>query len=173
MKNSVSYRRRRFCVAFFFLHLYQMQVGNVSFADIGKELAESDSGSTSSERSVAGSPLLNGDASRKAEDLESEAADDLNSSFRVKKLQQIRVLEGENIQNDRKDGKEGCVEGQNEDNDGKNNEEEDNSEDNSESDDLPINELHKKRNQEQNQQKAKPQMHKKGNASTSGEKKVF
>ncbi|TRZ19731.1 hypothetical protein HGM15179_007375 [Zosterops borbonicus] len=134
---------------------------------IGKELAESDSGSTTSERSVAGSPLLNGDASRKAEDLESEAADDLNSSFHVKKLHQIRVLEGENIQNDRKDGKEGCVEGQNEDNDGKNNEEEDNSEDNSESNDLPINELHKKRHQEQNQRKAKPQMHKRGNASTS------
>lgn len=154
-----------------FFHLYQMQVGNVLFADIGKELAESDSGSTSSERSVAGSPLLNDDASQKAEDLENEAADDLNLSFHVKKLQRIMVLEGENIQNDRKDGKEGCVEGQNEDNVGKNNEEV--RCDNSETDDLPINELHKKRNQGENQPKAKTRMHKKGNASTSGEKKVF
>ncbi|RLW08874.1 hypothetical protein DV515_00002664 [Chloebia gouldiae] len=133
--------------------------------DVGKELAESNSGSTSTERSVAGSPLLNDDALQKAVDLENEAADDLNLSFQEKKLQQIMVLEGEHIQNDRNDGEEGCLEGQNEDNDRKNNEEV--LRDNSESDDLPINELHEKRNQEENQPKAKPQMHKKGNASAS------
>ncbi|XP_053797460.1 microtubule-associated protein 9 [Vidua chalybeata] len=133
--------------------------------DIGKELAESNSGSTSTERSVAGSPILNYDALQKAVDLANEAVDDLNLSFHEKKLQQIMVLEGEHIQNDRKDGEEGCLEGQNEDNDRKNNEEV--LHDNSESDDLPINELHEKRNQEENQPKAKPQMHKKGNASLS------
>ncbi|XP_021400435.2 microtubule-associated protein 9 isoform X1 [Lonchura striata] len=133
--------------------------------DVGKELAESNSGSTSTERSVAGSPLLNDDALQKAVDLENEAADDLNLSFHEKKLQQIMGVEGERIQNDRNDGEEGCLEGQNEDNDRKNNEEV--LCDNSESDDLPINELHEKRNQEENQPKAKPQMHKKGNASAS------
>ncbi|XP_063278883.1 LOW QUALITY PROTEIN: microtubule-associated protein 9 [Prinia subflava] len=133
--------------------------------DTGKELAESNSSSTSTERSVAGSPVLNDDASQKAVDSENEADDDLNLSFHVKKLQQIMVLEGENIQNDRKDGREGCVEGQNENNVRKNNEEV--LCDNSESDDLPINELHKKRNQEENQPKAKPRMHKKENASAS------
>ncbi|XP_041571796.2 microtubule-associated protein 9 isoform X5 [Taeniopygia guttata] len=61
--------------------------------DDGKELAESNSGSTSTERSVAGSPLLNDDALQKAVDLENEAADDLNLSFHEKKLQQIMVLE--------------------------------------------------------------------------------
>nr|XP_041571796.1 microtubule-associated protein 9 isoform X4 [Taeniopygia guttata] len=61
--------------------------------DVGKELAESNSGSTSTERSVAGSPLLNDDALQKAVDLENEAADDLNLSFHEKKLQQIMVLE--------------------------------------------------------------------------------
>ncbi|XP_018782227.3 microtubule-associated protein 9 [Serinus canaria] len=131
--------------------------------DIGKERAESNSGSASTERSLAGSPLLNDDALQKAVDLENEAADDLNLSFHEKKLQQIMVLEGEHIQNDREDGEEGCLEGQNEDNDGKNNEEV--LHDNSESDDLPINKLHEKRNQEENQPKAKPQMRKKGNAS--------
>ncbi|XP_039920624.1 microtubule-associated protein 9 [Hirundo rustica] len=133
--------------------------------DIGKELAESNSGSTGTERSVAGSPLLNDDASQEAVDLENEAADDLNLSFHVKKLQQIMVLDGENIQNDRKDGKEGCVQGQNEDNFRKNNEEV--LCDNSESDDLPINEQHQKRNQEENQPKSKPRMHENGNASAS------
>ncbi|XP_030803864.1 LOW QUALITY PROTEIN: microtubule-associated protein 9 [Camarhynchus parvulus] len=131
--------------------------------DIGEERAESHSGSTSTERSLAGSPLLNDDALQKVVDLENEAADDLNLSFHEKKLQQIMVLEGEPIQNDRKDGEEGCLEGQNEDNDRKNNEEV--LRDKSESDDLPINELHEKRNEEENQPKAKPQMHKKGNAS--------
>lgn len=139
------------------------------FADVGKELAESNSGSTSTERSVVGSPLLNDDALQKAVDLENEAADDLHLSFHEKKLQQIMVLEGERIQNDRNDGEEGCLEGQNGANDRKNNEEV--LCDNSESDDLPINELREKRNQEENQPKAKPQMHKKGSAS--GEKKVF
>ncbi|XP_059326465.1 LOW QUALITY PROTEIN: microtubule-associated protein 9 [Ammospiza nelsoni] len=130
--------------------------------DIGEERAESNSGSTSTERSLAGSPLLNDDALQKVVDLENEAPDDLNLSFHEKKLQQIMVLEGEPIQNDRKDGKEGCLEGQNEDN-RKNNEEV--LRDNSESDDLPINKLHEKRNQEENQPKAKPQMRKKRNAS--------
>ncbi|XP_066042187.1 LOW QUALITY PROTEIN: microtubule-associated protein 9 [Chamaea fasciata] len=131
--------------------------------DIGKELAESDSGS---ERSVAGSPLLNDDASQKAEDLENEVAGDLNLSLHVKNLQQIMVLEGENTQNGRKDGKERCVESPNEDNVGKNNEEV--RCDNSESDDLPISELHEKRNQNENYPKARPWVHKKGNASASG-----
>ncbi|XP_042635207.1 microtubule-associated protein 9 isoform X4 [Catharus ustulatus] len=131
--------------------------------DIRKELTESNSGSASSERSVAGSPLLNDNALQKG--LENEAADYLNLSFHEKKLQQIIALEGANIQNNRKDGKEGCLEGQNEDNDRKNNEEL--LCDNSESDDLPINEPNKKRNQEENQSKAKPQMCKKGNASAS------
>ncbi|NXN80705.1 MAP9 protein, partial [Bombycilla garrulus] len=132
---------------------------------VGKELAESNSGSTSTERSLAGSPLLNDDALQKSVDLENEAADDLNLSFHEKKLQQIMILEDENIQNDRKDDKEGCLEAQNEDNDRKNNEEV--LRDNSESDDLPINELHKQRNQEENQPKTKLQMPKKGNASAS------
>lgn len=148
-----------------------MQVGNVLFADIGKEL-ESNSGSTSTERSIAGSPLLNDDGSQKAVDLESEAADDLNLSFHAKKLQQMMVLEGENIQNGRKDSKEGCLEGQNEDNDRKNNEHsavEEVLHDNCESDDLPMNELRKKRNEEESQPKAKPRMHKKRNASPSGD----
>ncbi|NXO81851.1 MAP9 protein, partial [Sitta europaea] len=137
--------------------------------DIGKELAESNSGSASTERSVAGSPLLSDDALHKAVDLENEAADDLNLSFHEKKFQQIMVLEGENIHHDRKDGEEQCLEGQNEDNGRKNNEEV--LHDNSESDDLPIDELHNKRNQEENQPKTKPRMHKKGKASSSGEKK--
>lgn len=154
----------------FFPHFYQIQVGNVLFADTRKELTESNSGSASSERSVAGSLLLNDDALQKAIGLENEAADDLNLSFLEKKLQQIMVLEDENIQDDRKDGEEGYLEGQNEDNDRKNNEEL--LCDNSESDDLPINEPNKKRNQEENQSKAKPQKHKKGNSSLSGEKKV-
>ncbi|KAM7053090.1 microtubule-associated protein 9 isoform 1-T1 [Acridotheres tristis] len=132
--------------------------------DIREKLTESNSGSASSERSVAGSPLLNDDALQKAVDLENEAADDLNLSFYEKKLQQIVVLEGESMQNDRKDGEEECLEGQNEDNDRKNNEEVLH---NSESDYLPIDEPNKKRNQEENQQKAKPQMHKKVNASSS------
>ncbi|CAN8208739.1 unnamed protein product [Coccothraustes coccothraustes] len=131
--------------------------------DIGKEGAESNSGSTSTERSLAGSPLLNDDALQKAVDLENEAADDLNLSFHEKKLQQRMVLEGEHIQNDRKEGEEGCLESQNEDNDGKNHEEV--LHDNSESDDLLINKLHEKRNQEENQPKAKPRMRKNGNAS--------
>ncbi|XP_031965460.1 microtubule-associated protein 9 isoform X1 [Corvus moneduloides] len=138
---------------------------------IRKELAESNSDSTSTEKSVAGSPLLNDDASQKAVDSENEAADDLNLSCHEKRLQQIMVLEGENIQNDRKDGEEGCLEGQHEDNNRKYNEEhsaaEDVLHDNSESDDLPINELHKKEDQEENQPKAKPRMHKKGKASAS------
>ncbi|XP_015480948.1 microtubule-associated protein 9 isoform X1 [Parus major] len=132
--------------------------------DVGKEGAESNSGSASTERSVAGSPLLNDDASQNVVDLENEAADDLNLSFQEKRLQQIMVLEGESIQNDRKHDEEGCVEDQIEDNDRKNNEV---LHDNSESNDLPINELHKKRNQEENQPKAKPRMHKKGNGSAS------
>ncbi|XP_023780629.1 microtubule-associated protein 9 isoform X1 [Cyanistes caeruleus] len=132
--------------------------------DVGKEVAESNSGSASTERSLAGSPLLNDDASQNMVDLENEAADDLNLSFHEKRLQQIMVLEGESIQNDRKHDEEGCVEDQNEDNDRKNNEV---LHDNSESNDLPINELHKKRNQEENQLKAKPRMHKKGNGSAS------
>ncbi|XP_071288036.1 microtubule-associated protein 9 isoform X2 [Agelaius tricolor] len=131
--------------------------------DIGEERAESNSGSTSTERSLAGSPLLNDDALQKVVDLENEAADDLNLSFHEKKLQQIMVLEGETIQNDRKDDEEGCLEGENEDNSRKNNEEV--LRDNSESDDLPINKLHEKRNQEENQPKAKPQMRKNQNAS--------
>ncbi|XP_064273521.1 microtubule-associated protein 9 isoform X4 [Passer domesticus] len=57
---------------------------------IGKE---SNSGSTSTGRSVAGSPVLNDDALQKAVDLEKEAADDLSLSFHEKKLQQIMVLE--------------------------------------------------------------------------------
>ncbi|NXX30263.1 MAP9 protein, partial [Nicator chloris] len=133
--------------------------------DYGKELAESNSDSTSTERSVAGSPLLNHDASQTAIDLENEAADDLNLSFHEKKLQQIMVLEGENIQDDRKDGEEGYVECQNEDNHRKSNEEVLSGI--SESDDLPNNELHKKRNLEENQPKVKTRMHKKGNASAS------
>ncbi|XP_014748801.1 PREDICTED: microtubule-associated protein 9 [Sturnus vulgaris] len=132
--------------------------------DIRKKLTESNSGSASSERSVAGSPLLNDDALQKAVDLENEAADDLNLSFYEKKLHQIMVLEGESMQNDRKDGEEECLEGQNEDNDRKNNEEVLHY---SESDYLPIDEPNKKRNQEENQQKGKPQMHKKVNASSS------
>ncbi|NXS17017.1 MAP9 protein, partial [Mystacornis crossleyi] len=136
--------------------------------DIRKELAESNSGSTSTEKSIAGSPLLNDNASQEAIDLENEAADDLNLSFHEKKLQQIMVLEGENIQNDRKDGEEGYLKGQNEDNNRKNNEEHSAAEEV-----LCDNELHTKGNQEENQPKAKPRMHRKGKASAAGEKKLF
>lgn len=170
MKNSVKLQKIQ-VLCCIFSRLYQIQVGNVLFADIGEECAESNSGSTSTERSLAGSPVLNDDALQKVVDLENEAADDLNLSFHEKKLQQIMVLEGKPMQNDRKDGEEGCLEGQNEDNSRKNNEEV--LLDNSESDDLPINKLHEKRHQEENQRKAKPQMRKKRNASTPGEKKIF
>ncbi|XP_016160519.1 PREDICTED: microtubule-associated protein 9 isoform X2 [Ficedula albicollis] len=116
--------------------------------DIRKELTESNSGSASTERSVAGSPLLNDDALQKAVDLENEAADDMNLSFHEKTLQQIMVLEGENAENNRKSNEEVLHH-------------------NSESDGLPINEPNKKRNQEENQPKEKPQMQKKGNTSAS------
>ncbi|NWX25128.1 MAP9 protein, partial [Notiomystis cincta] len=139
------------------------------------EVTESNSfsrkSSTSTGKSVAGSPLLYDDASQKAVDLDNEAADDLDLSFHEKELLQIKVLEGGNIQNDGKDGEEGCLEGQNEDNDRKNNEGhlavEEVLCDNNESDDLLISEPHKKRNEEENRPKPKPRMRKKGNASAS------
>ncbi|NWR27314.1 MAP9 protein, partial [Tachuris rubrigastra] len=145
---------------------------------IEEEFTGGNSGAASTGKSDAvESPLLNDDASQKTADLENEPADDLTLSFHEKKLQKIMVLEGDNISDDRKDGKEECLEGQNEGNDRKNNEALSAAEevlcDNSESDDLPIHELHKKRNQEENQPTVKPRLHKQRNASLSGEKKAF
>ncbi|KAM6400584.1 microtubule-associated protein 9 isoform 2-T2 [Pluvialis apricaria] len=141
---------------------------------IGEELNETNSGAESTEKSVAvGSSLSDDDASQKAADLENEAADDLTLSFHEKKLQQVMPLESENIQDDRKDEEE-CLESPNEGDDRKNNEEcsaaEEVPRDNSESDhgnDLPLRELQKKRNQEENKPIPKPRVHKTRNASAS------
>lgn len=157
-----------------------MEVDNMLFSGIGEELNETNSGAESTEKSVAAeSPLSDDDASQKAADLENEAADDLTLSFHEKKLQQVMLLESENIQDDRKDEEE-CLKSQNEGDDRKNNEEYSAAEevpcDNSESDhcnDLPICELQKKRNQEENKPIPKPRVHKTRNASASGEKKAF
>ncbi|KAM6400583.1 microtubule-associated protein 9 isoform 1-T1 [Pluvialis apricaria] len=143
---------------------------------IGEELNETNSGAESTEKSVAvGSSLSDDDASQKAADLENEAADDLTLSFHEKKLQQVMPLESENIQDDRKDEEE-CLESPNEGDDRKNNEEcsaaEEVPRDNSESDhgnDLPLRELQKKRNQEENKPIPKPRVHKTRNASASAE----
>ncbi|XP_027532669.1 microtubule-associated protein 9 [Neopelma chrysocephalum] len=136
-----------------------------------EELTEGNSGAASTGKSVVGSLLLNDDASQKLADLENEAADDLTLSFHGKKLKKIMVLESDNVPDDRKDGKEECLEGQNEGNDRKHNEVLSSAEevlcDNSESDDLPIHELHKKRSQEEKQPTAKPRLHKQRNASVS------
>ncbi|XP_027755227.1 microtubule-associated protein 9 [Empidonax traillii] len=141
---------------------------------IEEEFTEGYSRAASIGESVAiGSSLLNDDASQKLADLENEPADDLTSSFHEEELQKIMVLEGDNISDDRKDGKEECLEGRNEGNDRKNNEAlsaaEDLPCDNSDSDDLPIHELHKKRNQEEKQPTVKPRLHKQRNTSSSGE----
>ncbi|XP_050194445.1 microtubule-associated protein 9 isoform X2 [Myiozetetes cayanensis] len=116
---------------------------------------------------------MNDDASQKLADLENEPADDLTLSFHEEQLQKIMVLEGDNISDDRKGGKEECLEGQNEGNDRKNNEALSAAEevpcDNNESDDLLIHERHKKRNQEEKQPTVKPRLHKQRNASSSGE----
>ncbi|XP_074679069.1 microtubule-associated protein 9 isoform X3 [Strix aluco] len=140
---------------------------------IGEELNESNSGAESTKKSVAvESPLSDDDDSQKT-DLKNEAADDLTLSFHEKKLQQIMLLESENIQDDRKDGEEECLESRNEGDDRKNNEECSAAEvpcDNSESDpcnDLPIHEVQKKRNQEENKPIPKPRVHKTRNASAS------
>ncbi|XP_059674191.1 microtubule-associated protein 9 [Gavia stellata] len=142
---------------------------------IGEELNESNSGAESTKKSVAvQSPLSDDGASQKAADVENEAADDMTLSFREKKLQQIMLLESENIQDDRKHGEDECLERQNEGDDRKNNEECSAAEevpcDNSESDhynDLPICELQKKRNQEENKPIPKPRVNKPRNASAS------
>ncbi|KAM7112819.1 microtubule-associated protein 9 [Ciconia maguari] len=142
---------------------------------IGEELKESNSSAESTKKSVAvESPLSDDDASQEAADIENEAADDLTSSFHEKKLQQIMLLESENIQDDRKDGEEECLEGQNEGDNRKNNEKCSAAEEvpcgNSESDhcnDLPIRELQKKRNQEEKKPIPKPRVHKTRNASAS------
>ncbi|XP_053922329.1 microtubule-associated protein 9 isoform X1 [Cuculus canorus] len=146
----------------------------------GEELNESNSNAESTKKSVAvESPFSDDDASQKAEDLEDEAADDLTLSFHERKLQQIMLSESENVQDDRKDGEEECLENQNEDDDSKNNEECSAAEevlcDNSESDhhnDLPMPELWKKSNQEQNKPIPKPRVRKTRNASVSGQKKI-
>ncbi|KAM6206200.1 microtubule-associated protein 9 isoform 2-T2 [Sarcoramphus papa] len=142
---------------------------------IGEEVNESNSGAESTKKSVAvESPLSGDDASQKAADLENEAGDDVTLSPHEKKLQQIMLLESENVQDDRKDGEEECLESQNEGDDRKNNEECSAAEevpcDNSESDhcnDLPIHELQKKRNQEENKPVPKPRVHKTRNTSAS------
>ncbi|XP_050752505.1 microtubule-associated protein 9 isoform X1 [Gymnogyps californianus] len=144
---------------------------------VGEEVNESNSGAGSTKKSVSvESPLSGDDASQNAADLENEAGDDLTLSPHEKKLQQIMLLESENIQDDRKDGEEECLEGQNEGDDRKNNEECSAAEevpcDNSESDhcnDLPIHELQKKRNQEENKPVPKPRVHKTRNTSASAE----
>ncbi|XP_069641899.1 microtubule-associated protein 9 isoform X3 [Haliaeetus albicilla] len=147
---------------------------------IGEELNESNSGAESTKKAVAvESPLSDDDASQKAADLENEAAHDLALSFHEKKLQQVMLLESENIQDDRKDGEEECLESQNEGDVRKNNEECSAAEevpcDNSESDhcdDLPIHELQKKRKQEENKPIPKPRVHKTRNASASDQKMI-
>ncbi|KAM6346036.1 LOW QUALITY PROTEIN: microtubule-associated protein 9 [Podargus strigoides] len=147
----------------------------------GEELNESNSDAESTKKPVAvESPLSDDDASQKGAGLENEAADDLTLSFHEKKLQQIMLLEGENIQDDRKDGEEKCLESQNECDDRENNEDCSAAKevpcDNSESgpcNDLPDCELRKKRNQEENKPIPKPRVHKTRNASASGEKKAF
>ncbi|XP_028941574.1 microtubule-associated protein 9, partial [Antrostomus carolinensis] len=89
---------------------------------IGEEHNENNSGAESTEKSVAvESPLSDDDASQNPADLENEAADDLTLSFHEKKLQQ-KLLESENIQDDRKDGEEEGLESQSESDDRKNNE---------------------------------------------------
>ncbi|XP_017926942.1 microtubule-associated protein 9 [Manacus vitellinus] len=148
------------------------KAGPVRNGGIDEELTEGNSGAASTGKStVVESPLLNDDASQELADLENEAADDLALSFHGKKLKKIMVLEGDNIPDDRKDGKEECLEGQSEGNGRKNNEVLSAAEevpcDNSESDDLPIHELHKKRSQEEKQPTAKPRLHKQRNASAS------
>ncbi|XP_063192356.1 microtubule-associated protein 9 isoform X2 [Chroicocephalus ridibundus] len=135
---------------------------------IGEELPESNSSAESTKKSVAVEcPVSDDDASQKAAYLENKAADDLTLSFHEKKLQQVMLLEGENIQDDRKDSEEECLKSQNEGDDRKNNEEcSAAEEDNSESDhcnDLPIHELQKKRNQE-DKPIPKPRVHKTRNA---------
>ncbi|KAM6361123.1 microtubule-associated protein 9 [Alca torda] len=146
---------------------------------IGEELHESNLSAGSTKKPVAvESPVSDDDASQKAAYLENEAANDLTSSFHEKKLQQVMLLEGENIQDDRKDSEEECLKSQNEGDDRKNNEEcSAAEEDNSESDhcnDLPIHELQKKRNQEENKPIPKPRVHKTRNAlaSDQDQKKV-
>ncbi|CAN0056065.1 unnamed protein product [Bubo scandiacus] len=140
---------------------------------IGEELNESNSGAESTKKSVAVESSLSDDDASQKTDLKNEAADDLTLSFHEKKLQQVMLLEGENIQDDRKDGEE-CLESQNEGDDRRNNEECSAAEevpcDNSESDpcnDLPIHEVQKKRNQEENKPIPKPRVHKTRNASAS------
>ncbi|KAM6429733.1 microtubule-associated protein 9 [Rhynochetos jubatus] len=138
---------------------------------IGEELSESNSGAENTKKSVAiESPLSDDDASQKAADLENEAADDLTLSFDEKKLQQIVLLEGENIQDDRKDGEDECLESQNV-GDGRKTNGECSAADNSESDhflnELPISELQEKGNQEENKPIPKARMHKTRNASAS------
>ncbi|XP_055653504.1 microtubule-associated protein 9 isoform X1 [Falco peregrinus] len=135
---------------------------------IGEENG-SDSGAESTKKSVAvESPLSDDDASQKA-DLENEAAD-LTLSFHEKKLQQVMLLESGNIRDGGKDGEEECLGSQNKGDDRKSDEECSSAEvpcDNSESDhcnDLPIHELQKKRNQEENKPIPKPQVHKPRNA---------
>ncbi|NXS11778.1 MAP9 protein, partial [Neodrepanis coruscans] len=145
---------------------------------IEEELTASNSGAASTGKSSAvENPLFTDDASHKTANLKNEAPDDLTLSFHEKKLQQIMVLEGENIQDDRKDVEEECLEGQNEGNDVKDNEELSAVKevlcDNNGSDDLPIHELRKKRNQEKSQRIGKLQMHRQRNASASGEKKAL
>ncbi|KAM9295572.1 microtubule-associated protein 9 [Morus bassanus] len=142
---------------------------------IGEELNESNSGAESTKKSAGvESPPSHDDASQKAADLENKAAADLTLSFHEKKLQQIMLLESENVQGDRKDGEEECLENQNEGGDRKNNEGCSAAEevpcDNSESDrcnDLPIRELQKKGNEEENKPIPKPRVHRTRNASAS------
>lgn len=151
------------------------------FSGVGEELNESNPGAESTKKSVVvESPLSDDDASQKAADLKNEVADDLTLSCHEKNLQQVMLLEGENVQDDRKGGEEECLESQNESDDRKNNEECSGAEevpcDNSESDhcnDLPIHDLQKKGNQEENKPVPKPRVHKMRNASASGEKKAF
>ncbi|XP_071663869.1 microtubule-associated protein 9 isoform X3 [Patagioenas fasciata] len=140
----------------------------------GKELNGRNSGAESTKKSVAvGSPLSDDYASQKA-DLEKEAADDSTLSLHEKKLPQTMLLGSENIQDDRKDGEEECLESQSEDDNRKNNQECSAAEEapcgNGESEhcnDFPIRELQKKRNQERNKPIPKPREHKTRNGSAS------
>lgn len=94
------------------------------FSGVGKELNGRNSGAGSTKKLVAvDSPLSDEYASQKAADLEKEAADDSTLSFHEKKLPQTMLLESENIQDDREDGEEECLESQNEDDNRKNNQE--------------------------------------------------
>ncbi|NXD07442.1 MAP9 protein, partial [Nothocercus nigrocapillus] len=138
-----------------------------------EELPESNSDIESTKKSIAfESSLSDEDTSQKAVLLENEAADDF--PFREEKAQQTIILENKNMQDDKKDSEEECLESQNGD-DRKNDEDcspaEEVPQDNSESghcNDLCTPELQREvlmLNQEENKPVPKQRMCKMRNAS--------